>query len=307
MCMSEWEPCTTIMKGVLTRAWEMNKQILIEPLLVEKQGSAIQCSNDTHTQTLSLFPVAPTWSRGHPWIASFHFSFLILRQSVGLLERGINPSQGFYLKQTQNKHRHPCLEWDSNIPAFEWAKTVHSLDRAATVIGRNDTKTLKLLAHRCRCTSFFADLLVACSHRVNSTLGNFLDWWSIYIILSFAARVVFTLHALWTKFASGETSCTCTFIQARVLLLSQTSISWAVFNSDFQILWLGRFIRQPTNLRESRTRNCLLQNLRIIYFWKYWILRHTKQFLYASLYCYVEAKTWFTSVLIQSSKGNTGA
>jgi hypothetical protein len=34
-----------------------------------------------------------------------------------------------------NAHRHPCLEWDSNpmIPVFERAKTIHDLDRAATV------------------------------------------------------------------------------------------------------------------------------------------------------------------------------
>jgi hypothetical protein len=40
--------------------------------------------------------------------------FLNLRHSVGLLGRVISPSQGRYLTQTQNKHRHPCLEWDSN-------------------------------------------------------------------------------------------------------------------------------------------------------------------------------------------------
>jgi hypothetical protein len=40
--------------------------------------------------------------------------FLNLRQSVGLLARLISPSQGSYLTQTQNKHRHPCLEWYSN-------------------------------------------------------------------------------------------------------------------------------------------------------------------------------------------------
>jgi hypothetical protein len=33
-----------------------------------------------------------------------------------------------------NAHRHSCLEWDSS-PVFERAKTVHALDRAATVIG----------------------------------------------------------------------------------------------------------------------------------------------------------------------------
>jgi hypothetical protein len=35
--------------------------------------------------------------------------------------------------QTQNKRRWVGLE--PTIPAFEWAKTVHALDRAATVIG----------------------------------------------------------------------------------------------------------------------------------------------------------------------------
>jgi hypothetical protein len=42
--------------------------------------------------------------------------FLNLRQSVGLLGRGISQTQGRYLHrttQTQNKRRHPYLEWDS--------------------------------------------------------------------------------------------------------------------------------------------------------------------------------------------------
>jgi hypothetical protein len=47
------------------------------------------------------------------------FSFLIFSQLVGLLGRGISPSQGRYLhtdehKHRTNAHRHPCLEWDSN-------------------------------------------------------------------------------------------------------------------------------------------------------------------------------------------------
>jgi hypothetical protein len=41
--------------------------------------------------------------------------------------------------QTQNKrtHRHPCLwvRFEPTNPAFEQAKTVHALERAATVIG----------------------------------------------------------------------------------------------------------------------------------------------------------------------------
>jgi hypothetical protein len=47
------------------------------------------------------------------------FSLLIYTQSVGLLGRGISPSQGLCLHTEQHKHRinthrYPCLEWDSN-------------------------------------------------------------------------------------------------------------------------------------------------------------------------------------------------
>jgi hypothetical protein len=70
------------------------------------------------------------------------FSFLIYTQSVGLLGREISPSQGRYLQTEQHKHRinahrYPCLwvGFEPTIPAFERAKTVHALDRAATVIG----------------------------------------------------------------------------------------------------------------------------------------------------------------------------
>jgi hypothetical protein len=62
----------------------------------------------------SFVLVSSTWSIGHPWNASFHFSFLILRHSVGLLGRVSSPSQDRYLTQTQNTHRHSCVEWDSN-------------------------------------------------------------------------------------------------------------------------------------------------------------------------------------------------
>jgi hypothetical protein len=51
---------------------------------------------------LSLI-LLPRWIIGHPWNALFHFSFLILGQSVGHLGRGISPSQGRLPTQTQNK------------------------------------------------------------------------------------------------------------------------------------------------------------------------------------------------------------
>jgi hypothetical protein len=69
------------------------------------------------------------------------FSFSIYTQSVGLPGRGINPSQGRYLHretQTQNKSTQtsmPRVKFETMTPVVERAKTVHALDRAATVIG----------------------------------------------------------------------------------------------------------------------------------------------------------------------------
>jgi hypothetical protein len=52
---------------------------------------------------LSIFiPVVPTWSVGHPW-KSVPLQFIKLRQSVGLLRRGISPTQGRYLHTEQHK------------------------------------------------------------------------------------------------------------------------------------------------------------------------------------------------------------
>jgi hypothetical protein len=62
-----------------------------------------------------------------PW-SLLQFRNLFFTQTVGLLERVISPSQGRYLHTGQHKHR-----LEPTIPAFERAKTVHALDRAATV------------------------------------------------------------------------------------------------------------------------------------------------------------------------------
>jgi hypothetical protein len=65
------------------------------------------------------------------------FQFLNLRQSVGLLGRGISPTQGRYLHRTtqrQNKSRQtsmPSVGFEPTIPTFERAKTVHASDLAA--------------------------------------------------------------------------------------------------------------------------------------------------------------------------------
>jgi hypothetical protein len=57
--------------------------------------------------------------------------FLNRRQSVGLLGRGISPSQDRYLTQTQNKHKQtsmPRVGFETTIPVFERAKKFHVLD-----------------------------------------------------------------------------------------------------------------------------------------------------------------------------------
>jgi hypothetical protein len=64
--------------------------------------------------------------------------FLNVRQSVGLLGRGISPSQGRFLTQTQNKRRQTSLcrvGLEPTISVFEPAKTFHAFDHAASVIG----------------------------------------------------------------------------------------------------------------------------------------------------------------------------
>jgi hypothetical protein len=64
-----------------------------------------------------------------------------VRQSIGVLWRGISPSQSCYLHrttQTQNKRRQTSMPWEGlepMIPAFERAKACHALDRAVTVLG----------------------------------------------------------------------------------------------------------------------------------------------------------------------------
>jgi hypothetical protein len=70
------------------------------------------------------------------------FGFIILyTQRVGLLWRGISPSQDRYLHRktrTQNKRKQisvPRVGFEPTTLAFERTKTVHALDRTCTVIG----------------------------------------------------------------------------------------------------------------------------------------------------------------------------
>jgi hypothetical protein len=79
-----------------------------------------------------------------PWALASAFSFMIILLTVGLLGRVISSSQGLYLNTGQHKHRiniythqtsMPCVRFEPTIPASERAKTVHALNRSATVTG----------------------------------------------------------------------------------------------------------------------------------------------------------------------------
>jgi hypothetical protein len=70
-------------------------------------------NSELHSGLVGLFLLPPLSHRAS--VKGFvSLQFFNLRHLVGLLARVISTSQGRYLTQTQNKHRHPWLEWDSN-------------------------------------------------------------------------------------------------------------------------------------------------------------------------------------------------
>jgi hypothetical protein len=98
---------------------------------------------------MTKFSHANSSSFIHQWhyspllIPGLFFSFVIFfTQTVGLPGQVISPSQGRYLPTGQHKHRinadtdiHAWGGFEPGNPAFERARTVHALVRAATVIG----------------------------------------------------------------------------------------------------------------------------------------------------------------------------
>jgi hypothetical protein len=103
------------------------------------------CSYTTLTLEESRFFILD-WVTIHPWLYSHcgpwpFFSFLI--HTVGRLpwtgdQPVTRPLPTYRITQTQNKRPQTSMPWvgvEPTIPVFERAKTVHALDRAATVIG----------------------------------------------------------------------------------------------------------------------------------------------------------------------------
>jgi hypothetical protein len=66
-----------------------------------------------------IVPFAPTWSIGHPWHASFHFSFLTLCRVGRTPWTRDQPcfktaTYAGQHKQARDGDSHSCLEWGSN-------------------------------------------------------------------------------------------------------------------------------------------------------------------------------------------------
>jgi hypothetical protein len=107
----------------------------MEAAVLDMMAIHNECEYDLFFYSLALQP---------PWALASAFSFVIILQTVGLFGRVISPSHGFYLNKGQHKHRintythqksMPCVGFEPTISASERAKTVHALDRSATVTG----------------------------------------------------------------------------------------------------------------------------------------------------------------------------
>jgi hypothetical protein len=87
------------------------------PLKVQKLQARFFFTTDSLTVLYNAplsFLLLPLWNIGHLRNVLFHFSFLFLRQSAGLLGWGISLSQGSYLHrttQTHNKRRQTSMPW----------------------------------------------------------------------------------------------------------------------------------------------------------------------------------------------------
>jgi hypothetical protein len=80
----------------------------------------------------------PTHSRWDIPNVLFHFSYLILRQSVGILGPGISPSQGRYLYKHRinaDKSIHTLNGIWTHDPRVRAGEAVNVLDSAVTLIG----------------------------------------------------------------------------------------------------------------------------------------------------------------------------
>jgi hypothetical protein len=91
-------------------------EIILHFLSVQFKRCGFDFSPLSFSFSLSLsFLTALTLEHRTSVISFVSLQFLNLGHSVGLLGRGISPSQGCYLhKQNKRAGKHLCFEWDSN-------------------------------------------------------------------------------------------------------------------------------------------------------------------------------------------------
>jgi hypothetical protein len=166
--------------------------------------------------------------------------FLNLRHSVGVLGRVISPSQSRYL--TQNKHTSmPRVGFEPMIPTFERAKTVHAIDRAATVIVKVAWWPANCLdrpageAHAPHVTSLCAGSDLQPNRQIHGmTTTTFHPdhsrWWKWFLLLP---TLLLHLH--------------------KMFIFTELSSPWKIENSMHETLNLGRPYKTPNGyLRQIR-------------------------------------------------------
>jgi hypothetical protein len=125
------------------RPWENSLNYLLDKRLVDSQRRSECCVPESLPGTESRFLSYPARNLVYICLSvtvqpltafSLSCSFT---QSVGHLGRVISPSQGSYLYTAQHR-QNKCTQtsmlqvgFESTIPAFDRAKTVHAVERAA--------------------------------------------------------------------------------------------------------------------------------------------------------------------------------
>jgi hypothetical protein len=96
--------------------------------------SLLKCQLFTYVLIFFFFSSCCSTSEHRASVKRFFFSmqFLILRQSVGLLEGGISLRQGRYVTQTEI---HALSGIRTHDPSVRAGEDISCLDRAATAIG----------------------------------------------------------------------------------------------------------------------------------------------------------------------------
>jgi hypothetical protein len=111
----------------------MVMMVMIMAMIMMSEGG----DNNNNNFTGSTAPVGPGL-----FFFQFHDHFTDNRTPWASDQLVVRPLPKYRTTQTQNKHIHqtslPSVGFEPTIPASERARTVHALDRSATVTGNNN-------------------------------------------------------------------------------------------------------------------------------------------------------------------------